>query len=235
MSRFHELLQQLGVPIDAQLLDLALTHRSWAYENGNGPHNERLEFLGDAVLEIVVTEHLYLAYPGLPEGQLAKMRAAVVNAHSLATVARDLHVGPMIKLGQGEVNTRGADKSSILADTTEALIGAIHLSSGGAEASARFVRHLFVPLVDKAAALGPALDWKTSLQEVCAANGLGAPVYGYTQSGPDHLRRYVAQVLIDGEVCGTGDGTSKRLAEIRAAEVAYRRISRPGTATTGHA
>lgn len=226
MSRFQELLQELGVPIDAQLLALALTHRSWAYENGNGPHNERLEFLGDAVLEIVVTEHLYLAYPDLPEGQLAKMRAAVVNAHSLAGVARGLGIGPMIKLGHGEVTTRGADKSSILADTTEALIGAIHLSSGGAEASARFVRHLFVPLVETAAALGPGLDWKTSLQEVCAAQGLGVPSYEVSQSGPDHLRRYVASVVVDGERRGTGDGTSKRLAETRAAEVAYRRLTR---------
>ncbi|MBO1031743.1 ribonuclease III [Tessaracoccus sp. SD287] len=226
MSRFQELLQELGVPIDAQLLALALTHRSWAYENGNGPHNERLEFLGDAVLEIVVTEHLYLAYPDLPEGQLAKMRAAVVNAHSLAGVARGLGIGPMIKLGHGEVTTRGADKSSILADTTEALIGAIHLSSGGAEASATFVRHLFVPLVETAAALGPGLDWKTSLQEVCAAQGLGVPSYEVSQSGPDHLRRYVASVVVDGKRRGTGDGTSKRLAETRAAEVAYRRLTR---------
>lgn len=226
MSRFQALLQELGVPIDAQLLALALTHRSWAYENGNGPHNERLEFLGDAVLEIVVTEHLYLAYPDLPEGQLAKMRAAVVNAHSLAGVARGLGIGPMIKLGHGEVTTRGADKSSILADTTEALIGAIHLSSGGSEASARFVRHLFVPLVETAAALGPGLDWKTSLQEVCAAQGLGVPSYEVSQSGPDHLRLYVASVVVDGERRGTGDGTSKRLAETRAAEVAYRRLTR---------
>ena len=233
MSRFQDLLQELGVPIDTQLLALALTHRSWAYENGNGAHNERLEFLGDAVLEIVVTEHLYLAYPDLPEGQLAKMRAAVVNAHSLAAVARGLDIGPMIKLGQGEINTRGSDKSSILADTTEALIGAIHLSSGGAGASATFVRHQFVPLVDKAAALGPGLDWKTSLQEVCAAEGLGVPSYEVSQSGPDHLRRYVASVIVDGDKRGTGEGTSKRLAETRAAEVAYRRITRAGAAGTG--
>ncbi|MGD8214947.1 ribonuclease III [Aestuariimicrobium sp. Y1814] len=226
MSRFHELLQELGVPIDPQLLVLALTHRSWAYENGNGPHNERLEFLGDAVLEIVVTEHLYQAYPDLPEGHLAKMRAAVVNAHSLAGVARSLELGPMIKLGQGEVNTRGHDKDSILADTTEALIGAIHLSEAGAQGSSAFVRHLFVPLVDKAAALGPGLDWKTSLQEVCVAAGLGHPTYEHTQSGPEHKRRFEASVLVDGEKRGTGDGTSKRLAEIRAAEVAYRRITR---------
>lgn len=235
MSRFQELLQELGVPIDAQLLVLALTHRSWAYENGNGPHNERLEFLGDAVLEIVVTEHLYLAYPNLPEGQLAKMRAAVVNAHSLATVARELQIGPMVKLGQGEINTRGADKSSILADTMEALIGAIHLSPGGAQASARFVGHLFIPLVTSAAELGPALDWKTSLQEACASAGLGVPSYEVTQSGPDHLRRYVASVIVDGDKRGTGEGTSKRLAETRAAEVAYRRVTKASAAAeTSH-
>ena len=232
MSRFHELLQELGVPVDAQLLELALTHRSWAYENGGGPHNERLEFLGDAVLEIVVTEHLYQAFPDQPEGQLAKMRAAVVNAGSLAHVARTLEVGPLVKLGQGEVNTRGHEKNSILSDTMEALIGAIHLSSGGPRASEAFVRHLFIPLVDRAAALGPALDWKTSLQEACAAAGLGQPAYVITQFGPDHLRSFTATVMVGEVSLGVGEGTSKRHAETKAAEAAYTSLQPASTSPT---
>lgn len=231
-SRFHNLLRELGVPMDAQLFELALTHRSWAYENGNGPHNERLEFLGDAVLEIVVTEHLYSAYPDAPEGTLAKMRAAVVNAASLAQVARSLEIGPMLKLGQGEINTKGSDKNSILADTMEALIGAVHLSEGGRSASEALVRHLFVPLVDRAAELGPGLDWKTSLQEVCAASGRGQPRYLVTQTGPDHLRQFTATVFIDDEAHGVGEATSKRRAETRAAEAAFRALE---AATQGRA
>ncbi|MGD7733667.1 ribonuclease III [Propionibacteriaceae bacterium G57] len=224
LTTLHTLLDELGVPADAQLVELAVTHRSWAYENGNGPHNERLEFLGDAVLEIVITEHLYVAYPDLPEGQLAKMRAAVVNAHSCADVARSLDLGTMLKLGQGEINTRGAEKVSILADTMEAVIGAIHLSAGGAEASSRFVRHLFLPLVEQAAALGPGLDWKTSLQEALAAAGRPAPLYVIEATGPDHLRHFTATVMVGDQPLATGEGSSKRHAETAAAEAGYRAL-----------
>lgn len=120
----------LGIPIDAGLLDLALTHRSYAYEHGGLPHNERLEFLGDSVLGVIVTETLYRTFPDLPEGQLAKLRAAVVNARALADVARDLDLGRYLLLGRGEETTGGRDKSSILADAMEAVIGATYLSSG---------------------------------------------------------------------------------------------------------
>lgn len=211
--------------MDAQLFELALTHRSWAYENGGVPTNERLEFLGDAVLEIVVTEHLYRTYPDLPEGRLAKMRAAVVSAHSLAELARTLDIGAMVKLGAGEIATSGHDKTSILSDTLEALIGATHLSAGGAEASRLLVSTLFVPLVERAAQLGPSLDFKTSLQELCASQGLGVPTYELSESGPDHDRRFTATVMVAGQPMGTGTSTTKRQAEVLAAGQAFAALS----------
>ncbi|NLE18963.1 MAG: ribonuclease III, partial [Propioniciclava sp.] len=144
--RVHDLLDQLGIDIDPQLFELALTHRSWAYENGGSPHNERLEFLGDSVLGVVVTEHLYRTYPDEPEGWLAKMRAAVVNTYALADVARGLELGSLLKLGKGEIGTGGDDKDSILADATEAVIAAVFLSAGR-DAAEAFVHALMDPVV----------------------------------------------------------------------------------------
>src|ERR1051325_4878853 len=144
-------------------LERALTHRSYAYENDNPPTNERLEFLGDSVLGLVVTDTLYRGHPDLPEGQLAKLRAAVGNMRALAGVARGLDVGAHIRLGRGEEGTGGRDKASILADTLEALIGAVYLDLGLAEAS-ELVQRLFDGLIDRSASLGAGLDWKTSLQ-----------------------------------------------------------------------
>lgn len=223
LSRFEELLEELGVRVDPQLLELALTHRSWAYENGGVAHNERLEFLGDAVLEVVVTDHLYRDYPDLPEGRLAKMRAAVVNTHVLADVSRSLAVGPMIKLGQGEVNTQGWDKTSILADAMESLIGALWLTDR--PGAVTFVSHLFLPLIDEAAHRGPSLEWKTSLQEATAAAGLGAPIYEIAESGPEHARTFHATVFVAGEALGQGESTTKRGAEMLAAGEAFQSLS----------
>ncbi len=224
MSRFQELLAELGVPLDVQLFELALTHRSFAYENGGIPTNERLEFLGDAVLGIVVTEHLYLRFPAYPEGRLAKLRAAVVNAHSLADVARELAIGPLVKLGRGETTTGGHDKTSILADTTEALIGAIFLTGGMTKAEV-FVHHIFDPLVEQADAIGAGLDWKTSLQEVCANRGFAMPTYRITESGPDHDKRFVARAEVDGVEYGEGRGRNKKQAEQEAAALAFTALS----------
>lgn len=221
---FPELLTRLGVVIDAQLFDLACTHRSFAYEAGGIPHNERLEFLGDSVLGVIVTEHLYRAYPDFPEGRLAKLRAAVVSSVSLARVARRLHVGRLIKLGHGEVTTGGDDKSSILADTLEALIGAVFLSSGS-EGAQRLVHHLFDPLVESAAQLGAGLDWKTSLQEICASRGWPTPGYLISESGPDHDKRFEARVEVDGRQFDPGRGRNKKQAEQQAAEYAFRALS----------
>ncbi len=206
-----------------ELLDRALTHRSFAYENGGLPTNERLEFLGDSVLGVVVTETLYLAHPDLSEGRLAKLRAAVVNARALADVARTIGLGKHIKLGRGEETTGGRAKASILSDTVEAVIGAIHLS-GGFDASAAVVHRLFDPLMDAAAAMGAGLDWKTSLQELSAQHGLGVPDYVIEDDGPDHMKTFTAQVRVGESLYGHGVGRSKKEAEQGAAETAYGEI-----------
>jgi ribonuclease III len=221
----------LGDPeLDPELLDRALTHRSYAYENGGIPTNERLEFLGDAVLGVVVTETLYRAHPDLPEGRLAKLRAAVVNARALAGVARGIDLGRYIKLGRGEESTGGRDKDSILADTTEAVLGAVHLS-GGIETSSRVVHLLFDPLVEAASALGAGLDWKTSLQELSAEHDLGVPEYVIEDDGPDHMKSFTAQVRVGDQLYGNGSGRSKKEAEQGAAETAYGEIVRSLGAT----
>jgi ribonuclease III len=219
-----QLCAELGVPdLDAQLLDRALTHRSFAYENGGLPTNERLEFLGDSVLGVVVTEALYRAHPDLSEGRLAKLRAAVVNARALADVARTLGLGAHILLGRGEESTGGRDKSSILSDTVEAMIGAIYLDKGFAVAG-EVVHRLFDPLMAAAADLGAGLDWKTSLQELAADLGLGVPEYLLEGSGPDHERTFVARVRVGERVYGHGTGRSKKEAEQQAAETGWRAI-----------
>jgi ribonuclease-3 len=219
-TQFHKLLAQLGVEIDPDLLDLALTHRSYSYEHGQIPHNERLEFLGDSVLGVVVTEYLYRSFPDFPEGRLAKLRAAVVSAVSLGEVARDLGLGALVKLGKGEQATHGDDKTSILADTMEAVIGAAFLTG---EAGAKvFVSSLFEPLVDHAATLGAGLDWKTSLQELSSSLDHPAPNYIITDSGPDHDKHFTAAVEIDGRVFAPGEGHNKKQAEQQAAENAFR-------------
>ena len=217
------LLDELGVVIAPDLYDLALTHRSYAYEHGQIPHNERLEFLGDAVLGLVVTDYLYRAFPQMPEGQLAKLRAATVSAASLAVVARDLGVGDLVKLGKGELSTNGRDKTSILADTTEALIGAAWLTAE--DGARRLVGQLFDPLVDHAATLGAGLDWKTSLQELAASLGLGAPEYVVTESGPDHDKHFSAWVRLGSRDFPRGEGHSKKHAEQWAARYAYQALA----------
>ncbi|MFI6815529.1 ribonuclease III [Nonomuraea sp. NPDC050328] len=213
----------LDVRVDAEILERALTHRSFAYENGGLPTNERLEFLGDSVLGLVVTDTLYRNHPDLPEGQLAKLRAAVVNMRALADVARQLGLGRFLRLGRGEEGTGGRDKSSILADTLEALIGAIYVDKGLDEAF-RVVHRLFDPLIIRSASLGAGLDWKTSLQELTAAEALGVPEYHVEESGPDHAKSFTAIVRVGGQSYGSGSGRSKKEAEQQAAEAAWTRI-----------
>ncbi|WP_239455321.1 ribonuclease III [Nocardioides gilvus] len=206
------------------MLERALTHRSYAYENGGLPTNERLEFLGDSVLGVVVTQKLYSTHPDLSEGRLAKLRAAVVNARALAGVARSIGLGEHIKLGRGEESTGGREKASILSDTVEAVIGAIHLS-GGFEASAQVVHLLFDPLMEAAADMGAGLDWKTSLQELAASHSLGVPEYVIQDDGPDHMKTFTAQVRVGDALYGHGAGRSKKEAEQAAAQTAYGEIS----------
>lgn len=224
MTDYAELRSQLGDPLlDSELLELALTHRSYAYEHGGLPTNERLEFLGDSVLGVVVTETLYRLHPDLPEGRLAKLRAAVVNARALAGVGRSIGLGEHIKLGRGEGATGGRDKDSIVSDTVEAVIGAVHLS-GGIEVSSVLVHRLFDALIHEASTLGAGLDWKTSLQEIAAERALGVPEYLLSDEGPDHLKVFHAQVRVGDTVYGNGRGGSKKVAEQAAAETAYREI-----------
>jgi ribonuclease-3 len=217
------LLSALGVTLDAELLTLSLTHRSYAYEHGGLPPNERLEFLGDAVLSIVVTDHLYREHPTLPEGQLAKLRASVVNMNALAGVARGLGeggLGAYLLLGRGEEMTGGRDKASILADGLEAVIGAVYLEHG-LESARALVHRLFDRLLAEAPRRGAGLDWKTSLQELTAAAGLGVPEYLVEESGPDHRKEFTATVVVAGKSYGAGDGRTKKEAEQKAAEAAY--------------
>jgi ribonuclease-3 len=216
-----QLVSALGLDLPVDIVAQALTHRSYSYENGGLPTNERLEFLGDSVLGLVVTETLYREHPELPEGQLAKLRAAVVNMRALADVARGLALGAYVRLGKGEEATGGRDKSSILADTFEALLGALYLA-GGLDRAKPFVHRLFDPLISSAAQLGAGLDWKTSLQEVSAALALGVPEYRVVSDGPDHAKTFTAQVVVGAEVLGTGEGGSKKEAEQRAAAASYR-------------
>ncbi|GAA4401122.1 ribonuclease III [Fodinibacter luteus] len=209
-----------GGPVDAAVLQRALTHRSYAYEAGGLPHNERLEFLGDSVLGLVVTTSLYDTHPDTSEGQLAKLRAAVVNMRALADVGRTLGLGDYVYLGRGEESTGGRDKDSILADTVEAVIGAVY-SSGGIEAAGRLVHHLVDPLIAQSATLGAGLDWKTSLQEITARHALGAPEYSVTEDGPEHAKWFEAEVHVGGDVLGRGAGRTKKVAEQEAAALAW--------------
>ncbi len=213
----------LGTSVQPALLERALTHRSYAYEHGGLPTNERLEFLGDSVLGLVVTDALYRSHPDLPEGQLAKLRAAVVNMRALADVGRALELGRFVLLGRGEETTGGRDKSSILADTLEALLGAVYLSSG-IETARLLVHRLFDPLIAASARLGAGLDWKTSLQELAAALGLGVPDYAVSESGPDHQKTFVAVARVGSREFGTGSGRSKKEAEQQAAATAWETI-----------
>ena len=215
----------LGVPdLDVELLRHALTHRSYAYEHGGIPNNERLEFLGDSVLGLVVTDALFTNHPDLPEGRLAKLRAAVVSAKALAEVAHTLDLGTHLRLGRGEEATGGRRKSSILSDTVEAVIGAIYVQFG-IERASTVIHAIFDPFIARAAELGAGLDWKTSLQEISANHGLGVPRYSLESTGPDHDKTFTAVVHVGERVYDGGTGSSKKEAEQQVAEIAWRAIS----------
>jgi len=222
-NTLSDLTQKLGVDIDPELLSLALTHRSWAYENGQVPHNERLEFLGDSVLGLAVTVRLFTGHPELEEGSLAKRRASVVSTVALAEIARGIGLGAHLKLGRGEILTGGRDKDSILADTMEAIFGATYLSTGS-DAATGLVLRLVEPLLADPERYGAAMDPKTALQELAAHAGLLPPAYEVTSTGPDHDRRFTAIVTV-GELSAEGAGTSKKHAEMAAALTAWRALS----------
>ncbi|BBX36119.1 ribonuclease 3 [Mycolicibacterium mageritense] len=216
----------MGVALPAELLTIALTHRSYSYENGGLPTNERLEFLGDAVLGLTITEELYHRHPDRSEGDLAKLRASIVNTQALADVGRGLSdggLGAHLLLGKGEENSGGADKSSILADGVESLLGAIYLEHGLEGARAVILR-LFAELLDTAPTLGAGLDWKSSLQELTAARNMGAPSYLVTSTGPDHDKEFTATVLVGEAEYGKGVGRTKKEAELKAAAAAWKAL-----------
>lgn len=217
----QQLCSQLGLSFrDAQLIERALTHRSFAFENGGLATNERLEFLGDAVLSVVVTDRIFRKHPEAQEGQLAKIRAAAVKAESLAAIARDIGLGEYVKLGRGEMLSGGPDKDSILADTLEAVIGAVYVDAGF-EGAFRFVDSLVADRLEALSTGGPELDYKTSLQELVAADFDDVPSYRVTDASPDHDKTFTATVWIEGRHRGTGTGPSKKAAEQAAAQQAY--------------
>lgn len=211
--------------VKPELLDLALTHRSHAYEHGGAPHNERLEFLGDSVLGLAVTTELYRNHPELPEGELAKMRSAVVSTVALAQVARSLDLGMHLRLGRGEELTGGRGKESILADTVEAIIGAVYLGNGP-EAADALVLRLIRPLLADPARMSAANDPKTALQEIAAAKSIAPPRYELTSTGPDHRRRFSATVIVGDLISATGVGSSKKHAEMDAALNAWNTLQK---------
>lgn len=213
-------MDRLGyVFVDRDLILQALTHRSWVAENAGRESNERLEFLGDAVLGAVVAEKVYLDYPERPEGELAKIRSAVVSSVGLHAVARDIGVSGALFLGKGERSTGGAQKPSILADATESLIGAVFVEAGWARARELIVG-LFGPMIVQAAEAPGHDDHKTTLQELVTRSTGAPPEYVVATDGPDHAKRFQASVVIDGAVIGSGAGSSKKEAEQNAAAAA---------------
>ena len=212
------LVEVLDVDVDVDLLTQALTHRSWAYEHGGAPDNERLELLGDAVLQLAVTERLYAEHPDEREGRLATLRAGVVNTRALAAAARALGLGAYLRLGRGEDRTGGRDKDSVLADAYEAVLGAVHLSAGR-EAAAGLVLRTAGLALGTAAARTAGTDHKTVLLEAAAARG-SAVAYRTTGEGPDHDRHFTAEVLLDEQAVAVGQGRTKKVAEQEAARAA---------------
>lgn len=226
------LLDALGVTLDDELLRLALTHRSFANENGNLPNNERLEFLGDAVLGLSVATQLYSQYSSRPESDISKMRASIVSRYGLAEVAREINLGEHILLGRGELVTDGRGKDSILSDTTEALLGAIYLQYDF-DTARDVVLRLFQGQIDAASASNIHRDWKTNLQERVAELKYPMPVYEATSTGPEHDLIFSASVTVNGIELGTGAGPSKKAAEQASARQAFltlRENPRAGTA-----
>jgi ribonuclease-3 len=217
---FEALEQRLGYRFsDAALLRRSMAHRSWCAETPGELSNERLEFLGDAVLGWAVADLVYRRYLDLPEGKLTDLRKSVVNAGALAAVARTLELGDWLLLGKGESAAGGRGKTSILSDALEAVLGAIYLD-GGAPAAFDFVaRMLDDQLADTAARLDE-LDHKTQLQELAARTAEAAPVYVVSSEGPDHAKHFSATVYVGGQPVGSGTGRSKKSAEQAAASEA---------------
>jgi ribonuclease-3 len=219
--------QRLGHAFaDPTLLRQALSHRSWVAESGDEHSNERLEFLGDAVLGWVIADLAFAEYADLAEGALTDLRKSVVNARALAEVALELDLGQHLLLGRGEDSAGGRAKVSILSDAMEAVLGAVYLD-GGSRAAFELVRRLFVPRLDSALDTLDTLDYKSALQERLAHEGRVAPDYAVRSTGPDHDKRFFARVLVAKELLGEGEGRSKKAAEQAAASAAFGALTTP--------
>jgi len=214
----------LGTNISSELLELAFTHGSYSREFGGVPTNERLEHLGDSVIELIITGELYKKFPEADESRLSPMRAGLVNNAALVPIAKELELGQYLRIGKGEELTGGRNKNSMLADALEALVGAIYLEKGYA-ATEEIVLKWFRSNIDSSNALDLGMDAKTALQELAAANGLSAPEYEITESGPDHNKSFQAVAVVSNEKFEVGEGKSKREAEQVAAKFAYDELS----------
>jgi ribonuclease-3 len=217
------LTQRLGITIEAELLELALTHSSYAYENGKIPNNERLEFLGDSVLGFVVTGHVYAENPDLDEGSLSRLRSATVSAKTLAIAANQIGLGEFIRLGKGEISTDGRNKTNILADTFEAIIGAAYLSGGLAPAK-HIIDSLVLPLLSSEDEHLETSEPRTVLSELLKSLGKSDASFEVTHEGPDHDRTFFAEVIVDGSSVAKGSGRTRKAAEAQAAIAALKTL-----------
>jgi ribonuclease-3 len=220
---YATLIQRLGISIEAELLELALTHSSYAYENGKIPNNERLEFLGDSVLGFVVTGHVYSENPDLDEGSLSRLRSATVSAKTLAKAANEIGLGEFVRLGKGEISTGGQTKTNILADTFEAIIGAAYLS-GGLEPAKAIIDSLVLPLLSSEDELLETSEPRTVLSELLKSLGKSDASFEVTHEGPDHDRTFFAAVIVDGSSVASGSGRTRKAAEAQAAIAALKTL-----------
>jgi ribonuclease-3 len=226
MRSLSEIQERIGCTYrDPELLERALTHKSYANENRLPYHNERMEFLGDAVLNLAVSEHLMKTCPDSTEGDLSRLRAAMVSEPALAAVAREIGLGEYLLLGKGEEQTGGRDKGSLLADCLEAVIASVYLDAGQQQANA-FILRFFEDLIKKTCTAGGTVDYKTELQELCQERLKTLPEYRVSsETGPDHQKQFEVELSIKGTLYGRGIGRSKKEAEQRAAKEAMEKLS----------
>jgi ribonuclease-3 len=210
---------------DAELLLTAITHRSYLNEHKSASeHNERLEFLGDAVLELIVTDYLYRKYPASPEGELTAWRSALVKGEHLAEIANELQLGSYLRLSRGEAKSGGREKAYLLANALESIIGAVYLD-GGIKPATNLIEQLILPRLTAIIATGSHIDAKSRLQELAQDRRNATPEYKVIQeAGPDHAKEFTVSALVNGESIGTGKGPNKQAAEQAAAKDALGKL-----------
>jgi ribonuclease-3 len=226
MPPLSDLQQRIGYTYTTtELLERSLTHKSYANENRVPYHNERMEFLGDSVLNLIISEYLMKSSPDSTEGDLSRLRAAVVSEPALATVAREIGLGDYLLLGKGEDQTGGRNKDSLLADCLEALIASLYLD-GGKDAAEAFVLRFFEEMLKRTCRSGGTLDYKTLLQELCQERLKQLPDYRVvSETGPDHQKQFEVELSVKSEVYGRGRGRNKKEAEQKAAKEALEKLT----------